>query len=219
MTRAQRMEDVSMVEGHTDPALPRPRDPVGYLSEVLSSRVRAHVLPYLIARNDQAFSLTQIARGLGISVSSVQHECYKLERLGILHGRPVQGSRRYQINHAFPPANALIAFVRSVFEPGDVLRMALTDLTREGLQIAVLAGPLPPDATEPPYLLLVGDLSLDQLAVAQERVSYLLELPGDALRVAFFQPDQWHAHVASGNDFVARLLTLPQIPIIDTSSD
>ncbi len=217
MTRAQRMEDVSMVEGHTDPALPRPRDPIGYLSEVLSSRVRAHVLPYLIARNDQAFSLTQIARGLGISVSSVQHECYKLERLGILHGRPVQGSRRYQINHAFPPANALIAFVRSVFEPGVMLSMALTDLTGQGLHIAALAGPLPPEATEPPYLLLVGDLSLDQLDVAQQRVSYVLDLPVDALRVAFFQPDQWHAHLASGNDFVARLRALPQIPILDVS--
>ncbi|MGI8483453.1 MAG: hypothetical protein ACR2OU_04240 [Thermomicrobiales bacterium] len=191
----------------------RPKDPVAYLSEVLSSRVRAQVLPYLIARVGEAFSLTQIARGIGLSVSSVQHECYKLERLGILHGRPLQGSRRYALNRTSAPANALIAFVIATFEPCDLLAMALSDLTEEGLQIAALAGQIPP-TQDSPYLILVGDLSLDQLGIAQERVSSLLDLPADALQVAFFQPDQWLRHVESGNDFVVRVRSLPQIPIV-----
>jgi len=211
------MGNVSVVTGQADHAIARserPRDPVAYLSEVLSSRVRAQVLPYLVARADEAFSLTQIARGIGLSVSSVQHECYKLERLGILQGRPVQGSRRYQFNRRSAPANALIAFVIAVFDPRELLGMALSELKSEGLQTAVLAGQIPPSTTDATYLILVGDLSLDQLGIAQERVSSLLDLPADALHVAFFQPDQWRSHVESRNDFVTRLQALPQIAIV-----
>ena len=216
---AKRMGSVSVVTGQADQSMARPerserpKDPVAYLSEILSSRVRAQVLPYLVARAGEAFSLTQIARGIGLSVSSVQHECYKLERLGILHGRPLQGSRRYQLNRTSTPTNALIAFVSAIFEPRALLAMALTDLTGEGLQTAVLAGHMPPTKGST-YLILVGDLSLDQLGIAQERVSSLLDLPADALQVAFFQADQWQRHVESGTDFVTRLQDLPQIPII-----
>lgn len=214
---AKRTGSVSVVTDQADQAMARserPRDPAAYLSEVLSSRVRAQVLPYLVARADEAFSLTQIARGIGLSVSSVQHECYKLERLGILQGRPVQGSRRYQLNRRSAPANALIAFVIATFEPRELLGMALGELTGKGLQTAVLAGPPPPAATDATYLILVGDLSLDQLGIAQERVSSLLNLPADTLQVAFFQPDQWRSHVESRNDVVTRLQALPQIPIV-----
>ncbi len=203
-----------------DQNMPRPKDPIAYLAEVLSSRVRAQVLPYLVARSNQAFSLTQIARGLGLSVSSVQHECYKLERLGILHGRPLQGSRRYQLNRSDPPARALIALVRAVFEPQAILGMALVDLTAEGLQAAVLAGSVAPDTTsEPTFLLLVGDLSLDHMERAQERVAMLLDVPADSLEVAFFHPEQWRAHVTGQHDFVTRLQKLSQIPIVGSIGD
>jgi len=196
-------------------AVRRPKDPIAYLSELLSSRVRAQVLTYLVARADEAFSLTQIARGLALSISSVQHECYKLERLGILQGRPRQGSRRYQLDQTFLPTAAVIQLVISAFTPQVLLRLALEDLAgKNGLQVAQVAGPLPPTTADSTYLLLVGELSLDQLATAHERVARLLDLPVDSLQVAFFQPAQWQSHVASRNELVTRLQSLPRIPII-----
>ena len=57
------------------------------LGEVFSSKVRASLLAWIVPRLDTRFSLTELSRELGMPISSLQHECYKLERLGVLKGR------------------------------------------------------------------------------------------------------------------------------------
>ena len=98
------------------------------LAGVLSSKVRAAVLTWLVARQDAAWSLTEIARGVGMAISSVQHECYKLEGLGILAGTPVQGSRRYALDRDFPPTEPLIHLVYAAWGFPALATTALSDL-------------------------------------------------------------------------------------------
>ena len=54
------------------------------LAELFSSKVRAAALGVFLPRPHCWFSLTELSRLLGLPVSSLQHECYKLARLGLL---------------------------------------------------------------------------------------------------------------------------------------
>lgn len=183
------------------------------LAGVLSSKVRAAVLTWLVARQDAAWSLTEIARGVGMAISSVQHECYKLEGLGILAGTPVQGSRRYALDRDFPPTEPLIHLVYAAWGFPALATTALSDLGTPdaGLREASLRyrGTAVQDTT----LVLVGDISLDLLATAQTRIARLLDIDPDALDVAFFRADQWSARVDERDPLVTRLLALPGIPL------
>ena len=69
-----------------------------FLSELFASRVRAAVLGHVVPRPQRGFSLTELSRLLGLPISSLQHECYKLERIGILISHRAGASRRYSIN-------------------------------------------------------------------------------------------------------------------------
>lgn len=198
------------------------------LATVLSSKVRAAVLTWLVARQDAAWSLTEIARGVGLAISSVQHECYKLEGLGILTGTPVQGSRRYALDRTFPPTDPLVHLVYAAWGFPVLAASALSDLSSasgsapdgasgEGLHEASLRyrGQSVQEAT----LVLIGDLSLDLLASAQTRIARLLDIDPDALDVAFFQPAQWSARIEERDPLVTRLLDLPGISLKISSPD
>ncbi|MGB3331013.1 MAG: hypothetical protein WBA46_18760 [Thermomicrobiales bacterium] len=193
-----------------------PKDPATLLAGLLSSKVRAAVLTWLVARQDAAWSLTEIARGVGMAISSVQHECYKLEGLDILTGTPVHGSRRYALNRAFPPTEPLMHLVYAAWGFPSLAAAALADLG-DDLQEASLRyrGQSAQEAT----LVLIGDVSLDLLATAQTRIALLLDLVPDALDVAFFQPAQWSARVDDRDPLVARLLDLPGVTLKAPSPD
>lgn len=170
------------------------------LGELFSSRIRASVLVYLVAREDARFSLTELSRALNLSVSSVQHECYKLERLGVLKGRREGASRRYWLDRdqAFVPV--LMWTVISVVGAHQILAFALQDI--EGLQGAAVGY----NGTTP-SLTLIGDLGLDQLAIVQERTEKILDVPESSLNVAFYDPETWQSYVADQHPAIRDLRT------------
>jgi DNA-binding transcriptional ArsR family regulator len=168
------------------------------LAELLSSKVRAAVLGFMVAREESRFSLTELARALDLSISSVQHECYKLERLGVLKGRREGASRRYWLDRETPFVPVLMWLVLSVVGREQLLRYALTEI--EGLEGALLS-----TTSERPAVTLIGDVGLEAFATVQERVSKILEVQPADVDVAFYGPDAWQAHVASGDATVARI--------------
>lgn len=181
------------------------------LAEILSSRVRAAVLTFFVARSDDAFSLTELARALSLPVSSLQHECYKLERLGVLRGRREGGSRRYRLVRDAPltePLARLVVVARGT--PG-LLAAALTDLP--GLEHAFLVQDDPPGLV----LVIIGDVPFDQLDAAQTRVAALLGRPPDEVGLAFYRPDDWRRRQAEHHPHVRRLLAAPRQTLIDRS--
>lgn len=156
------------------------------LGELFSSRIRASVLAYLVAREEARFSLTELSRALDLSVSSVQHECYKLERLGVLKGRREGASRRYWLDREQPFVPVLMWLVITVVGQNQVLGYALQDI--DGLHGAAISY-----RDEAPTLILVGTIGLDQLAIAQQRSEKILDLPTSSLNVAFYDPATWSA--------------------------
>lgn len=181
-------------------------DDLATLAGLLSSQVRAGVLAYSITHPEERFSLTEIGRILGMAISSVQHECYKLQRLGIFRDRREGASRRYALQTDEPVVRALRDLVVATLGVPAVVERALADLP--GLSAATLLGAIPARDGET-ALVLIGDLSLETVELAQRRVAWLIDSPVDAIEIAFFRPADWLARRDAGHPLVRRLLDLP----------
>lgn len=189
-----------------------------FLTELFSSRVRALLLAFLVARHDQGFSLTELSRALESPISSLQHECYKLERLGLLQGRREGASRRYRLVRD-ARSEPVIHLVETMLglpagRPARI-REALGDLA--SLDGALLVGD---PAAQPPatlQLILIGELGLEHVQVAQERVAAVLAMPLDRLDVAFFRHEEWQGYRARGHPRVERLRDQPVLLILGTA--
>jgi hypothetical protein len=176
------------------------------LAGLLSSQVRAGVLARAVTHPDERFSLTEMARVLDLAISSVQHECYKLHEMGLFTVRRDGASRRYTQQIDDPVVQALRNLVVATLGVPETVERALAGLP--GLAAATLLGAVPP-APEATALVLIGDLSLETVELAQRRVAWLLGAPAEALEIAFFRPADWLARRDAGHPLVRRLLDLP----------
>lgn len=167
------------------------------LAELLSSRVRAAVLGFFVARQQERFSLTELARALSLSISSVQHECYKLERLHVLKGRREGVSRRYWLDRETSFVPLLVDLVVAVLGRERVLAYALIDV--DGLQGAILA------MSPAPRLVLIGSLGLEELGTVHERAATILDVDQVTIDLAFYGTTAWRDHCAGDHPVVTRL--------------
>jgi hypothetical protein len=181
-------------------------DDRGRLAGLLSSQVRAGVLARAVTHPDEPFSLTEMARTLGLAISSVQHECYKLHEMGLFTVRRQGASRRYSLRIDDPVARALRGLVVATLGVPVAVEQALTDVP--GLAAATVLGAIPAreGATA---LVLIGDLSLETVELAQRRVAWLLDADEETIEIAFFRPADWLARRDAGHPLVRRLLDLP----------
>lgn len=176
------------------------------LSGLLSSQVRAHVLVFAITHPDERFSLTEFGRGLGLAVSSVQHECYKLEEMGVFQAKREGVSRRYALQRQTALVQALRSLVVTTVGIPAAVKEALHDLP--GLSAATLLGRVPVAAGDT-ALVLIGDLSLETVEQAHQRIAWLIDGSPDDIEIAFFRPADWLARRDAGHPLVRRLLDLP----------
>lgn len=185
---------------------------IDLLAELFSSKIRAAVLSHILPQPYRGFSLTELSRALEIPISSLQHECYKLERIGVLRGRREGNSRRYRVDPDCPIRGPLTRLIHAVIGYETALADALDGLP--GLELAFLAGPVPPAVTgEPSHLVLVGDLALEALDRAYERVLTILDAPPARVELAFYRPSDWHERVAQRNALIAKLLRGPRLDL------
>ncbi len=183
------------------------------LAELLSSKVRAAVLAHLLPRPHLGFGLTELSRRLDLPISSLQHECYKLTRIGVLRDERAGNARRYRPNPASPLVQPLTALVVAAIGREAALAATVEGVRR--LAYAAVAGPLPPmvDGTVPTRLVLVGELPLEEADATLARVAAVLAVPADRIELAFFRPSDWDARRADGNRYVADLLAGPLLPL------
>jgi hypothetical protein len=142
---------------------------------------------------------------LGLPISSLQHECYKLERLGLLVGKREGNAYRYRGNPDCPQIAPLTALVVSAIGDEEALRATLDEVP--GVQAAFLAGTLPKaggDGTAP--LVVIGDVPLEELDALESRPAIVLNLSADAIELAYYRPDDWRTKLQQANPFVLSIL-------------
>jgi hypothetical protein len=189
------------------------------LAELFSSKVRAQVLGQMLPRAHLGFSLTELSRLLRLPISSLQHECYKLERIGIIKGRREGNSRRYRVNSACPLLPQLTALVVAGIGEQNALRAALEDIP--GLEVAFLARALPLHPTDGEHstadlipLVLIGEVSLEAVDAAQARVATLLDLPTSRIESVFYLPADWRDRIEQQSQYAVWLMSGPRTDLL-----
>jgi DNA-binding transcriptional ArsR family regulator len=181
-----------------DKAVPEP------LAELFSSRVRAAVLGLVLARPHLRFSLTELSRRLGLPVSSLQHECYKLTRLGLLRDERVGNARLYSPNAAWSLLEPLTALTVRAMPLEEALRGAVERVP--GIDAAWVSGDLG-SPLAPVYVVIVGRLGVEELDGVFARCRVALDpIAGpDRIELAYFRPADWEARLARGDPFAMAL--------------
>lgn len=185
------------------------------LAELFSSKIRAAVLGHLLPRPHRGFSLTDLSRRLDLPVSSLQYECYKLERIGVLFARRAGNARLYRINPACAVLEPLTRLVLAAIGPAAALTAAIEDVP--GLESGFVAGSLPAPgeaAADAPRLVLIGEIALDELDTLLIRAEIALDMAPGTLDLAFFRPDDWQHRLADGNTYVLGLVNGPRVDLV-----
>ena len=176
------------------------------LAELFSSRVRAAVLALVLPRPHLRFSLTELSRRLGLPVSSLQHECYKLTRLGLLYDERVGNARLYRPDPGWPLLEPLTALTVRAMSIEEALQGAVEGVS--GIEAAWVYGDL--DATSTlVYVVVVGNLSVEAIDGVFDRCRVVLVPAAGMNRVelAYFRPGNWRARLTANDRFAALLLT------------
>ena len=174
------------------------------LAELFSSRVRAAVLALVLPRPHLGFSLTDLSRRLGLPVSSLQHECYKLTRLGLLRDERVGNARLYHPDPAWPLLEPLTALtVRSV-PLEEALRGAVEGVP--GIDGSWVSGDLT-SLSDPVYVVVLGNLTVEELDGIFDRcrVALVPIVGASRIELAYFRPADWDARMARGDPFARSL--------------
>lgn len=173
------------------------------LAELFSSKVRAAVLSMVLPRPHRWFSLTELSRSLGLPVSSLQHECYKLVRVGLLHDLRSGNVRRYAPDPAFPLLKPLTALVLASIPIAESLPAAAEEMP--GLEQGWLT--VEPNARNArPFLVVIGNLEIEHLDALFERARVAVAAAGTGdIELAYYPSTEWARRLASDDPFATRL--------------
>lgn len=175
------------------------------LAELFSSRVRAAVLSLVLPRPHLGFSLTDLSRRLGLPVSSLQHECYKLTRLGLLRDERVGSARRYHPNPTWPLLEPLTALTVRALPLEEALHGAVEGVS--GIDGAWISGDLS-SQSDPVYVVVLGNLGVEELDGIFDRCRVALVPISGAGRIelAYFRRADWMGRMDRGDPFASVLL-------------
>ena len=186
------------------------------LAELFSSKVRAAVLAHLLPRPHLGFGLTDLSRELGLPISSLQHEFYKLSRIGVLRDARDGAVRRYRPNPGFHLLEPLTAMVLRDLDLAAGLRAAAGGVG--GLDLAFATAPTNPGV--PPSIAIVGLLEVEALDALLVRAVAVYAAHGRPTpELAYFPPAEWQARVRAGNPLVRSLLESPRIALSGEPGD
>ncbi|HYI24589.1 MAG TPA: hypothetical protein VD767_04195 [Thermomicrobiales bacterium] len=171
------------------------------LAALVSSRVRAALLCWLVPRLESRFTLTDLSRETGLAISSLQHECYKLERLGVLRGVREGQSRFYSAQLELPVSRALVNLVLSILGMEKVLEVSVGELGDFEIVTLALSASPPRKAVT----ILIGTADLDSLARIHQRVALILDLDPASLETAYFERVVWDEDDEPKQRLLARL--------------
>ena len=182
------------------------------LAELFSSRVRAAVLALVLPRPHLRFSLTDLSRRLGLPVSSLQHECYKLTRLGLLRDERVGNARLYCPDPDWPLLEPLTALTVRAMPLEEALRGAIEGVP--GIGGAWVSGDVASPATHV-YVVVVGSLGVEELDGVFDRCQVaLVPIAGPSrIELAYLRPADWEDRVNRGDSFTTALREEPRIEL------
>ena len=183
------------------------------LAELFSSRVGAAVLTLVLPRPHLRFSLTDLSRRLGLPVSSLPHECYKLTRIGLLHNERVGNARLYRPNPSWPLLEPLTALTVRAMPLAEALQAGVEGVA--GIEASWVSGDLD-SSSDPVYVVNIGSLDVEAIdgVFDRSRVALAPVTGMSRIELAYFPPADWRARTTSSDPFALSLLRGPRIGLV-----
>lgn len=177
------------------------------LLPLLRSQTQGRLLARLYLHPESEYSLTDLARVLGVSVKTLHHEANRLTEAGFVAERRVGNSRMLRADTAHRLATPLTTLLAATYGPEPVLADVLAGVG--GVEAAYIygswaaryqgvPGPVPADID----VLVVGDASRDDLdraaEEARERLGADVTIHLESVHRWLTEPDDpFLAHVRS----------------------
>ncbi|MBS2963318.1 winged helix-turn-helix transcriptional regulator [Actinocrinis puniceicyclus] len=190
------------------------------LLPLLRSRTQGALLALLYLHPDDEYSLTHVARLVGVSVASVHHEAERLVEAGYLLERRQGNVRLIRAATDTIVARPLTDLLAVTYGPRPVLADALRGVA--GISEAVIfgswaaryrgePGPIPADVD----VLVIGDADLDDLDAAAAAASRALHRPVNIQRV---RPAAW-AEDPPTDPFLTSVRERPRVRLLPEGSE
>lgn len=190
------------------------RTPPPVLLPMLRSQVQGDLLALLYLHPEQEYSLTDIARIIGVSVKAVHHEASRLAASGLVSDRRHGNLRLLRAVDDSLLTRPLTDLLAVTYGPLPVLSDVLMDLP--GIEEAYIfgswaaryhgePGPIPADID----VLVVGTPDADDLEDAAEKAQRRLRRPVNIRRV---RPRTWH-DADLEDPFLKSVRSRPLVPL------
>jgi predicted nucleotidyltransferase len=181
--------------------------------DILLNRTRQRVLAATLLRPQRRWYQLELARHLGVRVSSLQRELKLLTEAGLLK-QEEDGRRRYfQADPASPIFEDLVRILVKTVGLADVLKEALEPL-RERIAVAFVYGSIAAEAERSSSdidLMVIGEGPLSEIAPLLRRREPTLSRP---INPTVFSPGEFRRRVSKGDHFLTTVLNTRPLFII-----
>lgn len=184
---------------------------------IFRSRHQAELLTWLMLHPDDEFGVSELARRLGVPLTTLHRETVRLEQSGLVTSRTSGRTRLIQANRRHSAAAALTQLLEVTFGPKVVVAEEFDLAGVE--QIVVfgswaarydgLAGPAPRDVD----VLVVGAVDRADVYDAADRATERLGIEvNPVVRTA----EQWHN---PADALIAQILDSPYVTVLDRRTE
>jgi predicted nucleotidyltransferase len=189
------------------------------LSDVLFTKAQQRVLSVLFGQPDRSYYGNEIVRLAGVGVGAVMRELDKLASSGLVTVTRIGNQKHYQANPASPVFDELRGIVLKTFGVADVLRQALLPLV-DRIQAAFIFGSVAKgqdtSRSDIDLMIISGDIAYpDMFSILAEAENQL----GRPVNPTIYSREELNTKLASGNDFLNRVLEQPKIFLMGSDDD
>jgi predicted nucleotidyltransferase len=182
------------------------------LHSLFGSETRARLVTVFVTRPTGEFYARQLAREIGMSLTPIQRELERLDRLGIVRAEKRGREKYYRVDETHPLFADLKGLVYKTTALGDILRASLGQM--EGVDAAFIYGSVAKGGERPTSdldLFILGKPDQDQLARALRAAEDRL---GREINLVTMTAEEWRARSKVREGFIQRLATSPKIFLI-----
>lgn len=189
------------------------------LSDALFTKAQQRVLSVLFGQPDRSYYGNEIVRLAGVGVGAVMRELDKLASSGLVIVTRIGNQKHYQANPASPVFDELRGIVLKTFGVADVLRQALLPLV-DRIQVAFIFGSVAKgqdtSRSDIDLMIISSDIAypdiFSTLAEAEKQL-------GRPVNPTIYSREELNTKLASGNDFLNRVLEQPKIFLMGSDDD
>ena len=188
------------------------------LGDALFTTTQQKVLGLLYVQPDKSFYTREILRLTGMGVATIKRELDRMVESGILSMTRIGNQHHYQANPECPIYNELLEIVKKTFGVTDVIRLALSPLSKH-IDWAFIFGSIASGketSTSDVDLMIIGDVNFTDVVSALYTVQETL---GREVNPKIYSKGEWIEMKKTNDAFIKDVMAKSKINVIGESNE